>query len=54
MITINTAPIDAYGHGRVYQIAEHVYRDADTGAVFITDGEQTIVVRVTTTLADQE
>ena len=51
MLEIRTAPLDAFGTGNVYQIAEHVFRDADTGELFVTDGQNTLAVRVTT---DQE
>lgn len=48
MIETRTVPIDAYGHcARCYEIAAGVFRDANTGALFITDGENTLAVRVT-------
>ena len=53
MITTTTAPVDAFGYGRCFEIAPGVFRDADSGELFVTDGEQTLVVRVTTDPADQ-
>ena len=49
--TTTTTTPDRIGYGNVYQIAEHVFRDADSGELFVTDGQNTIAVRVTT---DQE
>ena len=53
MIETRTAPLDAHGTGNVYQIAEHVFRDADTGELFVTDGQNTLAVRVTPEPAPQ-
>ena len=53
MITTTTTTPDAYGYGRVFEIAEHVYQDADTGILFITDGQNTIAVRVTDPAAQE-
>lgn len=46
MIEIKTAPADIMGFGRVFEIAPGVYRNADTGEIIISDGEQALVVKV--------
>ncbi|MDY0280757.1 MAG: hypothetical protein RBR35_09375 [Salinivirgaceae bacterium] len=53
MITTTTTTPDRIGYGNVYQIAEHVYRDADSGILFITDGEHALAVRVTDPAAQE-
>ena len=53
MITTTTTTPDRIGYGNVYQIAEHVFRDADTGAIVISDGEHALVVTVTDPAAQE-
>ena len=47
MIEIKTAPADIMGFGRVYEIAPGVFRNAESGEIIISDGEQALVVKVT-------
>lgn len=47
MIEFRTAPADVMGHGRVFEIAPGVFRNAESGEIIISDGEQAFVIQVT-------
>lgn len=46
MIEIKTAPADIMGHGRVFEIAPGVFRNAESGEIIVSDGDQALVVKV--------